>query len=87
MLVVNSDLDKTKIVTFALKIINSKSVSKTTFTRGEFAGKYGKGQKFTCIRLLCLDVIRRSSNKKELIWIKTDTKRGWIKFYSVKFLS
>ena len=33
---VNSDLAKTKIVTFALKIINSKSVSKTTFTRGEF---------------------------------------------------
>ena len=33
---VNSDLDKTKIVTFKLKIINSKSVSKTTFTRGEF---------------------------------------------------
>ena len=33
---VNSDLAETKIVTFALKIINSKSVSKTTFTRGEF---------------------------------------------------
>ena len=33
---VNSDLAKTKIVTFALKIINSKSVSKTTLTRGEF---------------------------------------------------
>ena len=31
---VNSDLAKTKIVTFALKI-NSKSVSKTTLTRGE----------------------------------------------------
>ena len=33
---VNSDLAETKIVTFALKIVNSKSVSKTTFTRGEF---------------------------------------------------
>ena len=33
---VNSDLAKTKIVTFALKIVNSKSVSKTTFTREEF---------------------------------------------------
>ena len=33
---VNSDLAKTKIVTFALKIINSKSVSNTTFTGGEF---------------------------------------------------
>ena len=33
---VNSDLAKTIIVTFALKIINSKSVSKTTFIRGEF---------------------------------------------------
>ena len=33
---VNSDLAKTKIVTFALKIIGSKSLSKTTFTRGEF---------------------------------------------------
>ena len=33
---VNSDLTKTKIVKFAFKIINSKSVSKTTFTRGEF---------------------------------------------------
>ena len=33
---VNSDLAKAKIVTFASKIINSKSVSKTTFTRGEF---------------------------------------------------
>ena len=33
---VNSDLATTKIVTFVLKIINSKSVSKTTFTRGEF---------------------------------------------------
>ena len=33
---VNSDLAKTKIVTFALKIISSKSVSKTTFTRGKF---------------------------------------------------
>ena len=33
---VNSDLAKTQIVKFALKIINSKSVSKTTFTRGEF---------------------------------------------------
>ena len=33
---VNFDLAKAKIVTFALKIINSKSVSKTTFTRGEF---------------------------------------------------
>ena len=33
---VNSDLAKTKIVKFALEIINSKSVSKTTFTREEF---------------------------------------------------
>ena len=33
---VNSDLAKTKIVTFALKMINNKSVSKTTFTREEF---------------------------------------------------
>ena len=33
---VNSDLAKTKIAKFALKIINSKSVYKTTFTRGEF---------------------------------------------------
>ena len=33
---VNSDLAKTKIVTSAFKIINIKSVSKTTFTRGEF---------------------------------------------------
>ena len=33
---VNSDLPKTQIVMFALKIINSKTVSKTTFTRGEF---------------------------------------------------
>ena len=32
----NSDLAKTKIVTFALKIINSKSASRTTFTREEF---------------------------------------------------
>ena len=32
----NSDLVETKIVMFALKTINSKSVSKTTFTRGEF---------------------------------------------------
>ena len=30
------DLAKIKIVTFALKIINSKNVSKTTFTRWEF---------------------------------------------------
>ena len=35
-ILVNSDLAKTKIVTFALKIISSKSVSKTTFSRGEF---------------------------------------------------
>ena len=33
---VNSDLAKTKIATFALKGINSRSVSKITFTRGEF---------------------------------------------------
>ena len=33
---VNSDLAKTEVVTFAQKIMNSKSVSKTTFTRGEF---------------------------------------------------
>ena len=33
---VNSDLAKTKIVTFALKIVNRKSVFKTTFARGEF---------------------------------------------------
>ena len=33
---VNSDWAKTIIVTFVLKIINSKSVSKTTFTRVEF---------------------------------------------------
>ena len=33
---VNSDLAKTKIITLALKIINSKSVSRTRFTRGEF---------------------------------------------------
>ena len=33
---VNSDLAKTKIVTFALKIINSRGVSKTTFTQGKF---------------------------------------------------
>ena len=33
---VNSDFTRTKIVKFALKIINSKSVSKTIFTRGEF---------------------------------------------------
>ena len=32
----SSDLAKTKIVTLALKMINSKSMSKTTFTRGEF---------------------------------------------------
>ena len=32
----NSDLAKTKIVTFALKIINSKSVPKITFTQAEF---------------------------------------------------
>ena len=31
-----SGLAKTKIVTLALKIINNKSVSKTTFTPGEF---------------------------------------------------
>ena len=35
---VNSDLAKTKIVTFVLKIINSKSVYKTTFTRGNLSG-------------------------------------------------
>ena len=33
---VHSDWAKTIIVTFVLKIINSKSVSKTTFTQGEF---------------------------------------------------
>ena len=33
---VNSAVAETKIVTFVLKIINSKSVSKTTFTQGEF---------------------------------------------------
>ena len=33
---VNSDWAKTIIVTFVLKIINNKSVSKTTFTRGGF---------------------------------------------------
>ena len=37
---VNSDLAETKIVTFVLKIINSKSVSKTTFTR-IYPGKWG----------------------------------------------
>ena len=33
---VDSDLAKTKIVTFALKVINNKSVSKTPFTQEEF---------------------------------------------------
>ena len=33
---VNSDWTKTVIVTFVLTIINSKSVSKTTFTRAGF---------------------------------------------------
>ena len=33
---INSDWAKTIIATFVLKIINSKSVSKTTFTRGGF---------------------------------------------------
>ena len=33
---VNSDWAKTIIFTFVLKIISSKSVSKTTFTRGGF---------------------------------------------------
>ena len=31
--------------------------------------------KFIYIRLLRLDVIRRSSNKKKLIWIKTNTEK------------
>ena len=35
---VNSNLAKTIIVTFVLKIINSKSVSKTTFKRGGGGG-------------------------------------------------
>ena len=35
-ILVNFDFAKTIIVTFVLKIINSKSVFKTTFTRGGF---------------------------------------------------
>ena len=45
---VNSDWTKTIIVTFVLKIINSKSVCKTTFSRGGF---------------IWVNVIRRSSNQ------------------------
>ena len=74
---VHSDLTKTKIVTFALKAINSKSVSKTTFTRGEFIQvNVETDKKFIRIHLLRLDVIRRSNNQKELIWIKTNTEEG-----------
>ena len=42
---VNSDRAKTIIATFVLKIINSKSVSKTTFTRGGFIRENGKTDK------------------------------------------
>ena len=57
---VNSDWAKT----FVLRIINSKSVSKTTFTRVEFVET---DKKFIRIRLLRSDVNRRSSDQKELI--------------------
>ena len=41
---VNSNLAETKIVAFALKIINSKSVFKTTITRGGiYLGNCGNG--------------------------------------------
>ena len=76
---VNSDWAKT----FVLTIINSKSVSKTTFTRVEFVET---DKKFIRIRLLRLDVNWRSSNKKELIWIKKLIRtKKWIKFYPTKF--
>ena len=49
----NSDLVKTKTVTFALKIINSKSVSKTTFTRGEFIRKRIKMYPYLPVAFRC----------------------------------
>ena len=63
---VNSDWAKTIIVTFVLKIINSKSVSRATFTRGGFIQVNVETDK---------DVIRKSSNKKEKIWIKTNMEK------------
>ena len=60
---VKSDWAKTIIVTFALKIINSKSMSKTTFTPGGFIRVNVEiDKKFIRIHLLRLDVIRISSN-------------------------
>ena len=65
----NSGLAKTKIFTFALKIINSKSVFNTTFTRGEFIRVNVETVKNFSVFACC------SSNEKELIWIKTNTKK------------
>ena len=65
-----------------LKIINSKSVSKSE--RGDFSGKMWKQTKFIRILLLHLDVIERSSNKKELFWIKTNTEKKVDKVLSGK---
>ena len=62
---VNSDLAESLIVTFVLKIINSKSVSKTTVTSGGFIRVNVETDKNLSV-LVCwrLDVSRRSSNQK-----------------------
>ena len=64
---VNSDWAKIIVIAFVLNIINSKSVSKATFTQGGFIQvNVETDKKFIRICLLRLDEIRRSSNQKEL---------------------
>ena len=57
----NSDLVKAKLVTFVLKIINSKSVSKTTFTGGNLSGLNLETDKNLSVFAYC---VRRSSHQK-----------------------
>ena len=61
---VNSYWAKAIIVTFVLKIINSKSVSNTTFTREGFIQVNVETDKNLSLFVCCLDVIRKSSNPK-----------------------
>ena len=51
---VNSDWAKTSIVTCVLKIINSKSVSKTTFTLGGFIQVNVETDKYLSVVVCCV---------------------------------
>ena len=47
---------------------------------GDLSGQVVKmNKKFIRIHLLRLDVMRRSSNRKDLIWIKTNTDKKVVK--------